>query len=38
MSHYIAYHNAKRHHSSLGYLASNHFEAQLRTASQLCPA
>ena len=34
ISHYIAYYNAERRHSALGYLALNHFE----TTSQLCPA
>ena len=35
ISHYIAYYNAERRHSALGYLALNHFETQLETASQL---
>ena len=38
ISHHIAYHNAERRHSALGYLAPNHFEKQLQTTSQLCPA
>ena len=38
VSHYIAYYNAERRHSALGYLAPNHFETNLQTASQLCAA
>jgi len=38
ISHYIAYCNAERRHSSLGYRSPNHFETQLQTTSQLCPA
>ncbi|WP_317192392.1 IS3 family transposase [Hymenobacter jeongseonensis] len=38
VSHYIAYYNAERRHSALGYLAPNHFESHLQTTSQLCPA
>jgi transposase InsO family protein len=38
ISHYIAYYNAERRHSALGYLAPNHFESHLQTTSQLCPA
>ena len=38
ISHHIAYYNAKRRHSSLGYRAPNHFETHLQTTSQLCPA
>ena len=38
ISHYIAYYNAERRHSALGYQTPNHFETQLQTKSQLCPA
>ena len=38
VSHHIAYHSAERRHSALGYLALNHFEDQLQSMSQLCPA
>ena len=38
ISHHIAYYNAERRHSALGYLAPNHFKTQLQTTSQLCPA
>jgi putative transposase len=33
ISHYLAYYNAERRHSALGYLAPNHFETHFRTAS-----
>jgi putative transposase len=38
ISHHIAYYNAERRHSALGYQAPNRFESQLKTTSQLCPA
>jgi putative transposase len=38
ISHYMAYYNAERRHSALGYLAPNHFETHFQTAPQLCPA
>ncbi|WP_394368788.1 integrase core domain-containing protein [Hymenobacter guriensis] len=38
ISHHIAYYNAERRHSALGYLAPYHFETHLQTTSQLCPA
>lgn len=38
ISHHVAYYNAERRHSALGYRAPNHFEAHLQTTSQLCPA
>ena len=38
ISHHIAYYNAERRHSALGYLAPNHFESHLQITSQLCPA
>jgi putative transposase len=38
ISHYLAYYNAERRHSALGYLAPNHFETHFQTASQLCAA
>ncbi|WP_457072225.1 integrase core domain-containing protein [Hymenobacter sp. UYAg731] len=38
ISHHIAYYNAERRHSALGYPAPNHFEIHLQTTSQLCPA
>ena len=38
ISHRIAYYNAERRHSSLGYQAPNHFETHLQTTSPLCPA
>ena len=36
ISHYLAYYNAERGHSALGYLAPNHFETHFQTMSQLC--
>ncbi|GAA4035095.1 hypothetical protein GCM10022409_19600 [Hymenobacter glaciei] len=38
ISHYVAYYNAERCHSALGYHSPNHFETHLQTTSQLCPA
>jgi transposase InsO family protein len=38
ISHYLAYYNAERRHSALGYLAPNHFETLFKTTSQLCAA
>ncbi|OUJ69792.1 integrase core domain-containing protein [Hymenobacter crusticola] len=38
ISHYIAYYNAERRHSALGYQAPNHFEIHFQTTSQLCAA
>jgi putative transposase len=38
ISHHVAYHNAERRHSAMGYRAPNHFETQLQTTSQWCPA
>jgi putative transposase len=38
ISHYLAYYNAERRHSALGYLAPNHFESHFQPASQLCAA
>ena len=38
ISHYLAYYNAERRHSALGYLAPNHFETRCQTMSQLCAA
>jgi putative transposase len=36
ISHYLACYNAERRHYALCYLATNHFETQFQTASQLC--
>jgi transposase InsO family protein len=36
ISHYIAYYNAERRHSALGYHSPNHFETLLQTTSQFC--
>ena len=38
INHHIAYYNAERRHSALGYQSPNHFEKQLQTTSQFCPA
>lgn len=38
ISHYIAYYNAERRHSALGYQAPNYFVTLLQTTSQLCAA
>ena len=38
ISHHIAYYNAERRHSALGYFAPNHIETQLKNTCQLCPA
>ncbi|UOQ64836.1 IS3 family transposase [Hymenobacter volaticus] len=38
ISHYIAYYNAERRHSALGYRTPNYFETQLQTTSPFCPA
>ncbi|WP_157887256.1 integrase core domain-containing protein [Hymenobacter sp. PAMC 26628] len=38
ISHHGAHYSAKRRHSALGYHSPNHFESQLKTTSQLCPA
>ena len=38
ISHHIAYYNAERRHSALGYQSPNPFETQFKTTSQLCPA
>jgi len=38
ISHHVAYYNAERRHSALGYQSPNHFETQFKTTSQLCPA
>jgi len=36
ISHYLAYYNAERRHSALGYLAPNHFETHFQTTTQFC--
>ncbi|ALW84627.1 hypothetical protein AUC43_05750 [Hymenobacter sedentarius] len=33
ISHYIAYYNAERRHTALGYQSPNHFESHLQTMS-----
>ena len=38
ISHYLAYYNAERRHSALGYQSPNHFETHFQTTSQRCPA
>jgi putative transposase len=38
ISHYLAYYNAERRYSALGYLAPNHFETHFQTTSQRCAA
>ncbi|WP_375417696.1 integrase core domain-containing protein [uncultured Hymenobacter sp.] len=38
ISYYLAYYNAERRHSTLGYLAPNHFGTHFQTMSQLCAA
>ena len=38
ISHYLAYYNAERRHSALGYFAPNHFETHFQTTSQLYAA
>ena len=38
ISHYLAYYNAERRHSALGYLAPNRFETHFQTTSQFCAA
>ena len=38
ISHYIAYYNAERRHSALGYQSPNHFETHFQNISLLCPA
>jgi putative transposase len=38
ISYHVAYYNAERRHSALGYQSPNHFETHFQTTSQLCPA
>ena len=38
IGHHIAYCNAERRHSALGYQSPNHFESQLQTRPRLSPA
>ena len=38
ISHHVAYYNAERRHSALGYQPPNHFETHFQTTAQLCPA
>ena len=38
ISHYIAYYNAERRHSALGYQSPNYFETLLQTTSLFCAA
>jgi putative transposase len=38
ISQHLAYYNAERRHSALGYQSPNYFETHLQTASQLCLA
>ena len=38
INHYITYYRAERRHSALGYHSPDHFETQLQTTYQLCPA
>ena len=37
ISHYIAYYNAERRHSTPGYHSPNRLETLLQTTSQFCP-
>ena len=38
ISHFLAYYNAERRHSALGYFAPNHFETHFQPTSQFCAA
>lgn len=38
ISHYVSYYNAKRHHSTLGYVCPQRFESHFQTTSQIYPA